>query len=94
MGHFIIRAEPERKFNLVRCEQCGWIWSPRVNEPSHCPLCKSTTWDKEPNEVTHYICKRCGYKFSVAPWWTPKICPYCEWKNNRERRDSRRLWKK
>lgn len=30
----------------VTCLRCGWIWTPRVDNPRWCPKCNSPYWNK------------------------------------------------
>lgn len=63
------------------CIQCGHKWSPRKDNPTHCPKCRTSHWKKD-NKVLPIpttSCKKCGYT------WQPRVasvaqCPYCKFK--------------
>lgn len=31
----------------IECQKCGYIWTPRKENPKSCPECKSRDWKKE-----------------------------------------------
>lgn len=32
---------------ILKCNQCGHEWRPRIEDPRICPKCHSLRWDKE-----------------------------------------------
>jgi len=37
------------KINIIKlkCNKCGHIWAPKIEDVRQCPKCKSASWDKE-----------------------------------------------
>lgn len=38
------------KISRVKCNQCGHVWVPRIENPRQCARCHSVRWDKEPKK--------------------------------------------
>ena len=41
--------ENEIKLPVLKCERCGWEWTPRRLPVRACPKCQSNRWDEPKN---------------------------------------------
>ena len=48
---------------IMKCNQCGHMWLPRVEDVRQCPKCRSLHWDRPKRKATprpEQSVKECG----------------------------------
>lgn len=43
---------PNIRLPKLKCNQCGYEWTPRISDVRICPNCKSLHWDKPTKKKT------------------------------------------
>ena len=62
------------------CRKCGYRWSHPGKRPTHCPSCRSTSYDSDEIEICSHgggICDICGCEFITAKILQDHFCPNC-----------------
>ncbi len=66
------------KMETTECLKCGHVWTKRVDEPTRCPKCQSTTWGLSGNFFDNLDCNVCLYSWQPRKDKLPKCCPRCK----------------
>lgn len=49
-GDIVEKKKENKKKEQLKCNKCGYKWTPKTENPAQCPKCSSRKWDKKTDE--------------------------------------------